>query len=446
MRLFLAAAVALLLVPATASAEWSGQTLGGSHLFVDPVALAVSQDGRALATWSFQDAVGNASRFGASSASRAPGAAAFGAPRALVPRTRPDRRSTTVEDVAAYGRRRALMATTRQVGTKPSIRLEVRSGDTTGSFGAPRVIRTQAGLSSPSLSVNARGDAALAWFENRGVRTDRVYVALRRAGHRFGKPRRLTTGRIRSVAVAVGPSGDVLVAWDARGTLRTRFKPRTRSGFRATETIRSRDAFFADLHPVVTAGGRAVLAWSAQFASEGGTRGAIFFQAAVRPAGASRFRRAVLLETMPAAADAGPGRPIDAVVDAAGRVAVAWSGNGTAPGERVVRVARDRSDGGFSPAQAVSGPATTAILSDLAAGPGGRLVAVWDAGVEDPASVVRAAVAAGAGAPFGPPEDVSPAGQSARFARAAFIGERAAVVLSNRPAGGRDTVAQAYVR
>jgi hypothetical protein len=337
------------------------------------------------------------------------------------------------------------MATTRQVGATPRIRLEVRSGKTTGRFGTPRAIRAHAGLRSVSLSVNAYGDGVLAWFEDRGVRTDRVYVALRRAGHGFGKPRRLATGRIRSVAAAVGPAGDVLVAWDARGTLRTRFKPRRRDGFRAADTIRSRDAFFADLHPVVTAVGRAVLAWSAQFASEGGDRGTVFFQVAVRPARAERFRRAALLETMPGA-EAGLGRPIDAAMDSVGRVAIAWSGGGTAPSERRVRVARDLVDGGIGPAQDVSAPGTVAILSDLAAGPGGRLVAAWDGGVEDQASVVRAAVADAAGAPFGAPEDVSPAGQNARFARAAFLGERPAVVLANRPGGGRNTVAQAYVR
>ena len=73
------------------------------------------------------------------------------------------------------------------------------------------------------------------------------------------------------------------------------------------------------------------------------------------------------------------------------------------------------------------------MLSDLAAGPGGRLVAVWDGGVEDRASVVRAAVADGAGAPFGPPEDVSPAGRDSRFGAAAFLGDRPAVMLSSRP-------------
>ena len=85
---------------------------------------------------------------------------------------------------------------------------------------------TAGGSRDVSLAAAPSGDAALAWFEDRGTRTDRVYVSLRRAHGRFGAPRRLATGRIRSVAAAVGASGDVLVAWDARGVLRTRFKPR----------------------------------------------------------------------------------------------------------------------------------------------------------------------------------------------------------------------------
>jgi hypothetical protein len=311
----------------------------------------------------------------------------------------------------------------------------VRFGSTDGRFGEPVAVRTQRGLRSASLSVNARGDAALAWFEDRGVRTDRVYVSLRPAGGRFGAPRRLATGRIRSVAAAVGARGHALVAWDARGVLRTRFKPHAAKGFRATDTIRSRPAYFAELHPVVTPSGRAVLAWSAQFASEGGERGPVFFQAATRTAGARRFAGARVLETLPAAAADGLGRPVDAVVDSAGAVTIAWRGR------TGVRASR----GGRAP-QTLSAPGTTAVLSDLAAGPDGRLVAVWDGGVDDGASVVRAAVADGPGAPFGSPEDVSAADRDARFGHAAFLGGRPAVALASRPAGGGDTVPQVYVR
>ena len=455
-----AAALGSLAAPGVAgAATWSApQNLSSAHQFVDDPGLVVSQDGRALASWRFQDAIGDASRTGASSASRPPGAGAFERPRALVPRTGADRRAETVEGLAAYGRSRALLASTRIVGTAVArrIRLEVRFGRTDGRFGdritirrAGRTARTASRIAGVDLAVNASGDAAVAWYEDRGVRTDRVYVSLRRAGGRFGAPRRLATGRIRGVAVAVGASGDVLVAWDARGVLRTRFKPRARRGFRAADTIRSEDAFFADMQPVVTPNGRAVLAWSAQLVGEGGESGELYYQAAVRPSGAGRFRRAKVLEQL---GREQRDRPIDAVVDSTGRVVVAWSGLDGAT--RRVRAAADDPSGGFGPAQDVSAPGEDALLSGLAAGPGGRLIAVWDGGVEDPASSVRAAVAPAAGEPFGPPESVSPAGQEARFGRAAFdpASGRATIVFSNRPEGsGRpvseiETFAQAATR
>jgi len=435
MRLVLAATL-LALAPASAQAAWTGQDLSGSHTFVDDPAVIVSPDGGALAAWRFQDGTGNRGRAGVGGATRAPGAAGFGRAVTLV-RARENRRPQTtlagLEPIAGSGAVAAFLLP--GAGGTPSGRLGVRFGSTSGRFGRLRTVRrVPFRIARVSLATNAGGDAALAWFEDRGTRTDRVYVVLRRAGHGFGAPRRLATGRIRGVAAAIGARGDALVSWDARGVLRTRFKPRGRKGFRATDTIRSKPAYFADMHPVVTPSGRAVLAWSAQFASEGGDRGPVRFQSATRGAGARRFGRARLLETIPARSDDGEGRPIDAVVDTAGVVTVAWRGLGG------VRASR-----GGAPAQTLSAPGTTAVLSDLAAGPGGRLIAVWDGGVDDAASVVRAAVAEGVGAPFAPPEDVSPLGQDARFAHAAYVGERPLVVLAGRsPEGAR--IAQAYVR
>jgi hypothetical protein len=437
MRLALAVAL-LLLAPAAAHAEWTGQTLSHPHAFVDDPGVIVSGNGAALAAWRFQDGLGNRGRSGLEGATRAPGASGFGARLGIVrpsPNVRPGAIAAGLEP---YGRSGAILAL-RLPGAAdtPAARLGVRFGSTSGRFGRIRTIRRAGPHSIPraSLATNARGDAALAWFEDRGVRTDRVYVALRRAGHGFGTPRRLATGRIRGVAAAIGERGDVLVSWDARGVLRTRFKPRGSKGFRATDTIRSKPAFFADMHPVVTPSGRAVLAWSAQFLSEGGGSGPVRFQAAVRPAGARRFARARLLETIPVRDYDGLGRTIDALADSAGVVAIAWRG---ASGVRVQR--------GAGPVQTVSPAGSTAVLSDLAAGPDGRLLAVWDTGVDDPAALVRAALADGVGAPFGAPEDVSAAGRDSHFGHAAFLGPRPLVVLASRPAGGGERVAQAYVR
>ena len=64
----------------------------------------------------------------------------------------------------------------------------MRFGSTSGRFGRLRTIRRSGPfrIGGASLAANPRGDAALAWWEDRGTRTDRVYVALRRAGHGFG--------------------------------------------------------------------------------------------------------------------------------------------------------------------------------------------------------------------------------------------------------------------
>ncbi len=427
------AILTLLVFAPAADAAWSGQTLSSPRSFVDGPAVIVSANGRALASWRVQ----SGSRAGTEGATRAPGATSFGAPFGVVPSKSIDRPLTTVAGLEPYGASGALLALITARQTKPQARLGVRFGSTSGRFGKLRSIRrTRAySIQSASLAVNARGDAALAWYEDRGVRTDRVYVALRRAGHGFGAPRRLATGRIRGVAAAIGARGQALVAWDARGVLRTRFKPRGSRGFRAADKIRSEPAFNAEMAPVITPSGRAVLAWSAQFTSEGGSRGPVYFQVATRRAGARRFDRARLLEAVPARDSDGLGRAIDAVLDTTGALAIAWRG---AAGVRAQR--------GGAPPQTLSAPGTTAVLSDLAAGPAGRLVAVWDDGVDSLASVVHAAVADGPGAPFGPPEDVSAVGRDSRFGHAAFLGDRPVVVLASRPTRRDDSVAQAYVR
>ena len=100
---------------------------------------------------------------------------------------------------------------------------------------------------------------------------------------------------MRSVSAAIGSRGDVLVAWDARGKIRTRFR-RHGHGFGRAETLRSDPTFFARLRTAVASSGRAYVAWAAQFLSEGGDRGPGFSEVAVRPAGAARFRRAQRLE------------------------------------------------------------------------------------------------------------------------------------------------------
>ncbi len=255
-----------------------------------------------------------------------------------------------------------------------------------------------------------------------------MFVSLRRAGGSFGSPIQLTEGRIRSVDVAVGPEGQVLVAWDARGTIGTRFRRSMTTPFGATETLRSEETFFAQLHAAVGGSGRAYVAWSAKFISEGGAQHDVFYEVAVRPSG-GRFRAATLLERQPASR---PQEPI--AIALSGRDAtVAWSGfDGT---NARVRAASTDSAGRFGPAQDVSPAGVDAVVSDLKLAAGQRVV-LWDNGGFE-ANQVFAALAnpTPPPSPFGPAEAVSPA-QEARLGAvvpAAPIG----AVWSNRPAGSR---------
>jgi hypothetical protein len=402
---------------AAADPPWSAtQDLSAAHLFVAPVDVTASANGTALAWWSWQDGTGASARSGWSMASRAPGAGTFGAERAAP--------ANTVA-VSGYAQTRAIVLTDQAIGPANvgRTRLQVAFGTTDGTFGARRTIADGPRLDRPVLAVNARGDAAIAWFQDVGVSNDRVMVSVRRAGGSFGTPFQVGHGAVRSVAVAVGPRGDLLVAWDARGTIRARYRSPNASGFQPTETIASDPTFFAQIVAAVTDGGRAYLAWSAQLATEGGTRGPFFNEVAVRPSG-HRFRAAQLLEREP---ETRQQEPVALAVD--GRDAtVAWTGFDGANAR--VRVASTDPSARFGAPQDVSPAGGDGVVSDLAAA-GGTRVVVWDNGSFD-ANRVFAALAR-PGAPFGAPEAVS-AAQEARAGRAVFAGAPT-IVWTNRPGG-----------
>jgi hypothetical protein len=418
-RLALLAWLIVLALPAAAVADppWSAaQNVSAPHLFVNPVAVTASADGTALEWWSWQDGTGSAARTGSSLASRAPGAAAFGTQR-----TAP---SGTVA-VEAYAMTRAIALTDRAIGPANvgRTRLSVAFGATSGSFGSQRTVADGPRLDRPVLAVNANGDAAIAYFQDRGTTNDRVMVSLRRAGGSFGAPFQVGHGAIRSVAIAVGPRGDVLVAWDARGTIQARYKSPGSSGFQPIETISSDPTFFAQMQAAVADGGRCYLAWSAQLLTEGGTRGPVFNEVAVRPSG-HRFRAAQLLER-----DGSNRSQAPIALATQGRDAsVAWTGFDGANSR--VRVASTDPSARFGAPQDVSPAGRDGVVSDLVAAGGTRLV-VWDNGTFD-ANQVFAALAA-PGAPFGAAEAVS-AAQEARAGKA-IMGPAPTVVWTNRPAG-----------
>jgi hypothetical protein len=427
-----ALALALALAPAAGAATpWSApQDLSAPHLFVDAPAITFGGRGGALATWRAQDGTGDDAVSGSESASRPAGAAAFGAPRALASLRTAAQRPTEVSPPAPYGATRAIVATLRpedRAGRR--LRLAAVFGDTAGRFGAPHTLAVGANLRGAQVAADAAGDAAIAWWEDRGVFDDHVHVALRRPGGSFGRPLLLATDRVRSVSVAVSPRGDVLVAWDARGTVKTRIRLHGARGFGAIDAITSAPTYYATLRTAMTARGRAYVAWTAQLLTEGGSRGPFYAEAAVRGAGARRFRAAQLLEREPSSvAQAG----VDLAVDPGGDDAVvAWAGAGG--DDHRIRVASTVVGARFGGAVEVSPAGADASAPAVAARDGGRVVA-WTQGPADTGGAIYAVVSR-SGLPFGAPELVSP-GPQARVPDAAISPTGVpAVVWSNRPAG-----------
>ena len=303
-------------------------------------------------------------------------------------------------DPVFFGNGRAAVTIVRPVGSnrdpRSELRVALRSG---GRFGPSRRVVKHPRIAPPTLSGNARGDLALAWFEDRGTKNDRVYVALRRAGRAFGNPIRLATGRMRGVSVAVGSRGDVLVAWNTIDKVRTRLK-RHGHGFGRAETLRSDPAWGAELRPAVASSGRAYVAWVSQALSEGGDSGPTYYEVATRPAGGPRFRRTQRLERTPAGVLGGA---LDLALSGRGNALVAWSSDR-------VRAAETGADGRFGPPRDLSAPgvvpdddAARLFGLDAAATPAGSRLVTWTA----TGPLVQAAFASPGGT-FGPPEDVGP--------------------------------------
>jgi len=324
----LALATALLLAAPTLAAA---QPLSQEHTSLFAWAPQFDAAGGGLVAWDWQDGLGNGATTGASFAARPAGAAAFGAERPLP--------AGTILGPAAYGSGRLVVATQRDTTT--SSQLRVRFGDFAGRFGPAQLVARRRHLRAGRLAVNARGDAALAWSENFGSSRDRIYVSLRRHGGRFAPPTLLGKGPVRAFSVAVGPQGDVLAAWDARGRIRTRYRPIGRRAFAATDELVSETTYSAALQTAVAADGRAWVAWTAQLLTEGGDSGDVYVQAAMREPRGRRFHRALLLEHSPSWATAAP---VSLSIDAHGDAGLAWAtwngGPTYQPGFTTISVAR----------------------------------------------------------------------------------------------------------
>jgi len=404
-RTLVLTATLLLAAPASAAAPWSDpQRVSSPHLSVTARALVAGQDGRILALWGSEDFGASIRTEGTWTASRTSGATGFGPQRRV---------KADLYDARAYGKNRVVAL------TRDERRVAVAFGRTDGRFGSPQTIAVaRRRIAATALATNERGAIAVAWIVDRGTNNDDLMVSVRPPKGDFSKPLRLVREKLRGVSAAIGPRGEVLVAWNAFDRVRARIRPAGRRMFGRTDTIRSEDAFNARLHTDVNAAGRAVVAWSARFLSEGGTAGPGFVQSAVRLSGTSRFRPAARLETGDTGTlelARGPGREF----------VVAWRGAGGA-----IRAATTRGSAFGTPATVDTG----GEIGDLAVNPLGEAVVVWHRG-----DAIRAAdYRVGA---FGTPQLVGPARDTAGPVHAIVDPhtDDVVVIWTDRPDGRAET-------
>lgn len=334
---------------------------------------------------------------------RVSGAATFGGPRQL---------HGGCAGAVPYARRSvaALTLTSTPRGNTYSVAF----GSSRGSFGRAKRMVSGAPVRRGSLAGNPEGTLAFAWFEDNGTRNDEVRVRIRPAGGSFGRAIRLDRDRVRNVVAAVGVRGEVLVAYEVRGHVKVRIRRRGHRRFDTAQTLRTDAAYNADLQAAVTANGRAIVAWSAKFLSEGGTQGPKFTEVAVRPAGSTRFYSAQRLERDPEGRiDLGNLRLVNVP---SGPPLVAWTGR--EGGRAVVRVSESLPNGAFSPPVTVSPLGEDSHLTSVARGTDGQVAVAWSRDFDTPSQVYAAVRGPGAVA-FGPAEQVS-TGEDARRGQLTF--------------------------
>jgi hypothetical protein len=126
----------------------------------------------------------------------------------------------------------------------------------TGVVSRPELLR---GIGdTPSVAVGPRGEVLVAWTDDIG----HVWARFRPPGGPFGSPERVAAGSsegTEGMPVAIDARGVAVLAWgDAHGALRVRFRDPV-TGWGAEQRLGGRNV--TRPHLAVAAGGTAVLAW-----------------------------------------------------------------------------------------------------------------------------------------------------------------------------------------
>lgn len=414
-HLALLVAGGLLLGPAHAEAMWSAPLdLSPVSEQLAPADLAVGGDGTAAVGW-------------AALQSPAPRGVAMGHVAVLAPDGRAREVDLPGRGVVAGPVLRPdggllILTSQDERGDGAYLTLRLERVDSAGRARTLKVLSTSASLPGVALVAGPGGAVVAAW-----AREQRSAAAQSPSGRTpytlqaLSVGARGDVGRIRTlertsaydtdhggqVAAAVGADGRAVVAFaTARGRAR-QVDAFTRSPGRnfGVRRVIGRQEGFAAMAAMITANGRAVIAWGSQ---DGGEEANEPWRVRVAVSGPQLddWRKVVLDR------GAGVARPVGQVRVAPtsdGRVAVAWSAVARSIGTRPVRVAVSSPDGSFGAAQTV---AADGRLGGLAGGADGVVLVGWatiSRGVAGAAPATQALVAVrppGARS-FGPAEPVA---------------------------------------
>jgi hypothetical protein len=265
---------------------------------------------------------------------------------------------------------------------------------------------------SPQVGMNARGDAVVLW-----ARSDRLQLAARRPGARFGTPQDIAARRPVPGAVVVGAHGAALATWTERGGV---YASRRAPGhhFGKPSLLNPGGPGARDVTAAIGADGTVVVAWlagdsaHAAVGERGRAVGAVQRLASFEPSGAF-------------------GAPA-AAVTRAGEALVAWPQGVRDPaGFRTEVALASRLPGGsFGAPRVLSAQGVSASTPALATERDGEVVAAWsEAGPIGPAASwwISTAVRAAATSDFTPGQRLP--GTDGTYRPSALLGADASALL-----------------
>ena len=254
--------------------------------------------------------------------------------------------------------------------------------------------------SVPSLSVNRRGDAVVAWTGRVGGK-QRIFAALARRGGRFDAPVAVSgVSPLGRPVTAIGAGGDAVVAWPRRrSTVEAVVAPDARRFGRLQRVGSTRNG--NEIAVAAGSQGAVAIAWTSQ-PFEGGDGGMPTGDAILRVSYAAPGARFELR-----------GSPAKGAEVASPRVAFDSNRNATVVWRdgRAIRASELRPASLTPAADVAPAGAQPVDIQALSAGAAGRAIVLWREGalaVSPSPLVLRSAFRPGIDSPFEPPETVAP--------------------------------------